>query len=122
MTMRFASLAAAFAVAMAVPAWAHHGWGGYQNTEMDVTGKVESVNLGGPHASLKVRGSDGNMWDVVLSPPNTTFSAGIKEGTIPVGAEVTAHGHRHRDMNKFEIKTEQLSMGEKTFNVYPGRD
>jgi hypothetical protein len=122
MTMRFASLAAAFAMAMAVPAWAHHGWGGYQNTEMDVTGKVESVNLGGPHASLKVRGSDGKMWDVVLSPPNTTFSAGIKEGTIPVGAEVTAHGHRHRDMNKFEIKTEQLSMGEKTFNVYPGRD
>ena len=122
MTMRFASLAAAFAMAMAVPAWAHHGWGGYQNTESDVTGKVESVNLGGPHASLKVRGSDGKMWDVVLSPPYTTFSAGIKEGTIPVGAEVTAHGHRHRDMNKFEIKTEQLSMGEKTFNVYPGRD
>ena len=122
MTMRFASLTAAFALAMAAPAWAHHGWGGYQDTESDVTGKVESVNLGGPHASMKVRGSDGKMWDVVLAPPYSTFSAGIKEGTIPVGAEVTAHGHRHRDMNKFEIKTEQLSMGEKTFNVYPGRD
>jgi hypothetical protein len=122
MTMRFASLAAAFALAMTAPAWAHHGWGGYQDTESDVTGKVESVNLGGPHASMKVRGSDGKMWDVVLAPPYSTFSAGIKEGTIPVGAEVTAHGHRHRDMNKFEIKTEQLSMGEKTFDVYPGRD
>jgi hypothetical protein len=122
MTMRFASLAAAFALAMTAPAWAHHGWGGYQDTESDVTGKVESVSLGGPHASMKVRGSDGKMWDVVLAPPYSTFSAGIKEGTIPVGAEVIAHGHRHRDMNKFEIKTEQLSMGEKTFDVYPGRD
>ena len=122
MTMRFASLAAAFALAMSAPAWAHHGWGGYQDTESDVTGKVESVNLGGPHASMKVRGSDGKMWDVVLAPPYSTFSAGIKEGTIPVGAQVTAHGHRHRDMNKFEIKTEQLSMGEKTYDVYPGRD
>jgi hypothetical protein len=123
MTLRYLSFAAAaFALSVTAPALAHHGWGGYQNNESDVTGTVESVSLGGPHASLKVKGADGKTWDVVLSPPYTTFNAGIKEGTIPVGATVTAHGHRHRDMNKFEIKTEQLTMGEKTFNVYPGRD
>jgi hypothetical protein len=123
MTLRYLSLAAAaFALSVTAPALAHHGWGGYQNTELDVTGTVESVSLGGPHASLKVKSSDGKTWDVVLSPPYTTFNAGIKEGTIPVGATVTAHGHRHRDMNKFEIKTEQLMMDGKTFNVYPGRD
>jgi hypothetical protein len=123
MTMRYVSLAAAaFALSLTAPALAHHGWGGYQNAESDVTGTVESVSLGGPHSSLKVKGADGNMWDVVLAPPYSTSSAGIKEGTIPVGAKVTAHGHRHRDANKFEIKTEQLMVGEKMYNVYPGRD
>src|SRR5262245_66534195 len=97
MTMRYVSLAAAaFAFAISAPALAHHGWGGYQNTESDVTGTVESVSLGGPHASLKVKGSDGRTWDVVLSPPYTTFSAGIKEGTIPVGATVTARSEERR--------------------------
>ena len=123
MTMRYVSLAAAaVAFAMSAPAFAHHGWGGYANTESDVTGTVESVSLGGPHASLKVKGADGQMWDVVLAPPNQTFSAGIREGTIPVGAKVVAHGHRHRDANKFEIKTEQISVNDKMYNVYPGRD
>ena len=123
MNIRYVSLAAAaFALSMTAPALAHHGWGGYQNNESDVSGTVESVSLGGPHASMKVRGEDGKTWDVVLAPPYSTFSAGIKEGTIPVGAKVTAHGHRHRDMNKFEIKTEQVTVGEKMYNVYPGRD
>jgi len=123
MTMRFVSLAAAaFALSMTAPAFAHHGWGGYQTTESEMTGTVESVSLGGPHATMKVRGADGNMWNVVLAPPYATSSAGIKEGTIPVGATVTAHGHRHRDMNRFEIKTERLNMGDKLYNVYPGRD
>src|SRR5688500_15357682 len=123
MNMRSVSLtAAAFALAMTAPALAHHGWGGYLDTESDVSGTVESVSLGGPHASMKVRGEDGKTWDVVLAPPYSTFSAGIKEGTIPVGAKVTAHGNGQRDHNKFEIKTEQLSLGEKTYNVYPGRD
>ena len=123
MTMRYVSLAAAaLAFAITAPAYAHHGWGGYQDNELDVTGTVESVSLGGPHASLKVKGADGKTWDVVLAPPYATFSAGIKEGTIPVGATVKAHGHRHRDGNKFEIKTEQISVGDKMYNVYPGRD
>ena len=101
MTMRYVSLAAAaFAFAITAPAFAHHGWGGYQDNESDVTGTVESVSLGGPHASLKVKGADGKTWDVVLAPPYATFSAGIKEGTIPVGATVKAHGHRHRDMQQ----------------------
>jgi len=123
MNMRYVSLAAAaVAFAISAPAFAHHGWGGYQTNDSEVSGTVESVSLGGPHASMKMRGDDGKLWDVVLAPPYATFSAGIKEGTIPVGAKVTAHGHRHRDQNKFEIKTEQISVGEKMYNVYPGRD
>jgi hypothetical protein len=45
----------------------------------------------------------------------------LKEGVIPVGAKVTAFGHRHRDPKKFEIKTERVDWNGRLFNVYPDR-
>jgi hypothetical protein len=105
----------------AVPAAAHHGWGGNQDEEFDLTGTVESgVSLAGPHATMKIR-ADGKVWDLTLAPPARTARAGLKEGMIPVGATVTVHGHRNRDANRFEVKTERVTWNGRTFDVYPDR-
>ncbi len=105
-----------------VPLRAHHGWGGYQDQTSEITGTVESpVSLAGPHATMKVR-ADGHLWDVVLAPPNRTEKAGLKDGMIPVGQTVTVHGNRHRDANKFEIKTSRLTWNGHVYNVYPDRN
>ena len=100
---------------------AHHGWGGYLDAEFEITGIVESsVSLAGPHATMTIR-ADGHVWNLVMAPPPRSLQAGLKDGMIPVGAKVTAHGHRHRDNNRFEVKTERLTWGDKVFNVYPDR-
>ena len=113
--------ALAFVFATMAPLSAHHGWGGYDNKEFEITGTVESpVSLAGPHASMKVR-VEGQVWDVVLAPPFRTQESGLKEGMIPVGATVTAHGHRHKDPKKFEIKTERVTYSGRVYNVYPDR-
>ena len=105
----------------AVPALAHHGWGGNLDAEFEITGTVEqSVSLSGPHATMKLR-ADGKLWDLTLAPPARTERAGLKEGIIPVGATVTIHGHRNRDPKKFEIKTERVVWNGRVFNVYPDR-
>ena len=105
----------------ALPAVAHHGWGGNADEEFNITGTVESgVSLAGPHATMKLR-ADGKVWDLTLAPPARTERAGLKEGTIPVGATITVHGHRNRDANRFEIKTERVIWNGRTFNVYPDR-
>ena len=105
------------------PVSAHHGWGGYHDQEFEISGTLETaVSTAGPHATAKLRAADGKVWDVVLAPGGRTQAAGLKEGIIPLGAKVTAHGHRHRDPNKLEIKTERLSWNGKVFNVYPDRD
>lgn len=101
---------------------AHHGWGGYLDQQFEITGTLETpVSLAGPHATAKMR-VDGKVWDVVLAPSARTERAGLKEGVIPVGSQVTASGHRHRDPNKLEIKTERLTWNGKVFAVYPDRD
>jgi hypothetical protein len=105
----------------AVPAFAHHGWGGNATEEFEITGTVEApISLAGPHATMKIR-AKGQVWDLTLAPPARTSSAGLTEGLIPVGAQVTVHGHRNSDPKRFEIKTERVTWNGRTFNVYPDR-
>jgi hypothetical protein len=51
-----------------------------------------------------------------------TAAAGLTEDVIPVGATVTASGHRHLDEATLEIKTERLTWNGTVFNVYPERN
>ena len=112
----------AFALLLPLGLSAHHGWGGYSSEEFEITGVVETpVSLAGPHAAFKMR-AQGQVWDIVLAPPGRTSAAGLKEGIIPVGATVTAHGHRHLTATKYEVKTERLTWGNRVFNVYPDRN
>ena len=121
--MRRSIAVAAFALSVIATSTVsgHHGWEGYLRADFQLTGTVEStVTTAGAHASLKVN-VDGQVWNVVLAPPARTERAGLKSGMIPVGATVTAYGHRHRDPKTFEIKTERLRWNDRVFNVYPDR-
>jgi hypothetical protein len=105
----------------AIPAVAHHGWGGNLDEEFELTGVVENgVSLAGPHATMKIK-AEGQVWDLTLAPPAATKNAGLTEGIIPVGATVTVHGYRNRDPKRFEMKTERVTWNGRTFNVYPDR-
>lgn len=113
---------AAIALSFAAPASAHHGWVEYQDEQFEITGTLETaVSLAGPHATATMRAND-EVWDLVFAPSTRTARAGLDEDAVPVGAEVTASGHRHLDENTLEIKVERLTWNERVFNVYPGRD
>jgi hypothetical protein len=105
-----------------LPALAHHGWAGNGDEEFELSGTVEAgVSLAGPHATMKIKAEGGQVWDVTLAPPARTSGSGLKEGTIPMGAKVTIHGHRNRDPKRFEVKTERVTWNGRSFNVYPDR-
>ena len=121
--VRGAALFSAIAVALSVVSVAaHHGWSGYGDTEFQITGTVSTpVSTAGPHASLKIKAADGQIWNVLLAPPPRTEAAGLKEGIIPVGATVTVHGHRNMTSGRYEMKTERVVWNNKVFAVYPDR-
>ena len=107
-------------LAAAAPAFAHHGWGGNVDEVTAMTGVVtEGVKLAGPHGTMRIKTSDGKVWDITLAPPFRTASAGLKQDTIPVGSMVTVHGQRNRDPQRFEMKTIQVEYDGKQYNVYP---
>jgi hypothetical protein len=119
--MRYAAVLLTLVMIAAVPAIAHHGWAGYSDQEFEITGTVETpVKLVGPHGTMQIK-ADGQVWDVTLAPPPRVEGAGLRAQTIPVGATVTVHGHRHRDPKRFEVKTERVTYNGKVYNVYPDR-
>ena len=104
---------------LSIPIQAHHGWGGNSDQETQLTGTLETaVSLAGPHATMKIK-VNGQVWDITLAPPARTERSGLKEGIIPLGATVAVLGHRNKTGNRFEMKTEKVTWGDKVFNVYP---
>ena len=116
LSMALASMAL---IAAAGAAQAHHGWTSYSQAEGEVSGVVESADLGAPHGALKVRTASG-VWTVMLAPPAAIQRAGLTLAAIPKGTRVTARGHKRTD-GTAEIKTERLVVGAKTYDLYPAR-
>ena len=119
MNSRLSLLAVGAALAsLALPASAHHGWGG--NTEaIELSGTVvRGVSLSGPHANMQIEDADGQVWDITLAPAPRTSRAGLSEDVLPVGAEVSVLGSRNDDPGVFEIKTRRVSYNGDNYDVY----
>jgi hypothetical protein len=122
-----AKLAAGFCAAilglsLATSALAHHGWAGQSTEDFTLKGKVsKALSLSGPHATMQITDEKGQVWDLTLAPPPRTEAAGLKEGVIPMGADVSILGKRNLDPKKFEVKTERVTYNGKNYDVYPDR-
>lgn len=101
-------------------AWAHHGWAWTQDETFELTGTIEEIYLGNPHARLTIQADDG-LWEVDLAPPRRTAQAGFVEGVAEPGDEVTAIGHRSRDEGERRMKAVRIVVGGQNYDVYPDR-
>ena len=107
---------------LGVQASAHHGWGGQQQEQFELTGKLKTdVSLAGAHGSMQIVDDKGQTWDITLAPAARTERAGLKPGVIPMGATVTIRGNRNSDMQRFEVKTVRVTHDGKNYDVYPDR-
>ena len=113
-------LAALVVAAAAGPALAHHGWAWTEDAESRLSGTIESIHLGNPHAQITMR-NDAGRWRVDLSPPSLTARSGLVEGVAAKGDPVSFTGHRSRDPKELTFKAETVTVRGKTFDVYPDR-
>jgi len=104
----------------ALPVAAHHGWSGNTAGDLEVSGTVVTgVSLAGAHGTMQIKDAAGQLWDITLAPGPRTYRAGLREDTIPVGAEVTVFGERNEDPAVFEAKVRRVVWDGQTFDVYP---
>ncbi len=106
---------------VSAPAAAHHGWSGNEQN-IEITGTVESgVSLSGPHGTMQIRDGDGQLWDLTLAPAPRPHRAGLREDTLPVGAQVTVSGQRNSEPDRHEIKVRRVEFDGQQFDPYPPR-
>lgn len=112
----------ALGAAMGLPAaaLAHHGWGWTEDEESRLSGTIVSISFGNPHMHLQLRNASG-MWEVDLSPPIVAQGSGFGPGSAKSGDAVILTGHRARDRSLQAFKGETITVGGKTYDVYPQR-
>ena len=106
--------------ALSAPAFAHHGWAWTDSGFFELTGIIEEVYLGNPHASLDVD-VEGTIWRVELAPPRPTAASGFVEGVAAPGDEVVAIGNRSANPDETRMKAVRLIVGGETYDIYPSR-
>jgi len=105
-----------------LPVLAHHGWGGQQSGQFELSGKLHrDVSLAGPHGSMQLIDDKGQIWELTLAPPARVERAGLAAGVIPMGARITISGHRSSDAKRLEVKTERVTYNGRNYDVYPDR-
>jgi hypothetical protein len=101
MLIRSGLLAAVCAVAVVLPARAHHSHGNYVETFMDVEGVVKEVHLVVPHSwiYLEVKDEKGEpqMWALEATGRSGLERVGITRDYVRPGDTVKARCHRLRD-------------------------
>ena len=114
-------LAIAIGLGLPATAAAHHGWGWTQTEESRLSGTIESISFGNPHMHVKLR-NDAGVWAVDLSPPIVAQGSGFGPGAARAGDRVVITGHRARDAGTLAFKGETITVGGKTYDVYPQRE
>ena len=113
--------AIALPLVLAGTAGAHHGWSWADSEQIELTGVVQTVVIAPPHPYLDVRTKDDGLWRVELGNPTQTRESGFNDQSAKAGQSITAIGNRARDHAEKRMKAVQISVGGKTYDIYPER-
>jgi len=124
MSYRFvaqSSLALFAAGMLATSAWAHHGWSWADAEQIQLSGTVKAVQIAPPHPTMDIETANDGVWRVELGNPSQTQRSGFVEGSAKVGDKITATGNRAEDHAEKRMKAVQVTVGGKTYDIYPER-
>ena len=89
-------------VSIAVPLWAHHSHGAYEDTFMDLQGVVQEIHLVVPHSWIYMevkdpKGGEPQIWALEATGRTGLEKVGIKAGYVKVGDTIKVRCHHLRD-------------------------
>ncbi|MBV7486580.1 DUF6152 family protein [Bordetella sp. BOR01] len=99
---------------------AHHGWSWADTEQIQLQGTIKQVQIAPPHPWLDVETQEG-LWRVELGNPSQTKRSGFVEGSAKPGDSIAATGNRAQDHAEKRMKAVQITVGGKTYDIYPER-
>ena len=100
---------------------AHHGWAWTTGGNIELTGIIQSAELGNPHGVLKVD-AEGEIWTVEVGQPWRNERAGVRDGDLAPGVEIRVIGEPAANLEEKLLKAERFYIGDREFILYSDRD
>jgi Family of unknown function (DUF6152) len=101
---------------LAGPAAAHHGWSGYDASQvLTLTGVIRESGYEHPHGHVRLE-VPGKTWLVILAPPSRMERRGLAAAALQVGATVSVVGYPHRT-NQEEMRAERITVNGQTVEL-----
>src|SRR3546814_3007732 len=85
----------------------HHGWRWAEDGNFELTGIIETVQLGNPHGVLTVD-AEGEVWTVEVGQHWRNEQAGLTDEMLAVGREVTISCARSADHSEKLVQAERV--------------
>jgi hypothetical protein len=120
-SLSYALLTIAVTFAFTLPGLAHHGWDWAQDQQTVMKGTVQKVSMAPPHPSMTVKAEDGVVWQIDLSNPSQTERSGYTGKSAKPGDAIVILGNKHKDKSKRVMKAVRITVGGKTYDLYPER-
>jgi Family of unknown function (DUF6152) len=117
----FALMILSAGLLFATSSQAHHGWSWTTGKNIELTGVIDTVQLGNPHGVLTVAVEE-ETWTVEVGQPWRNERAGLKEGDLAPGVELRVIGEPSADISARRIKAERLYINGREYELYPERD
>ena len=102
-------------------AYAHHGWSWAEADQIELSGTIREISMAPPHPTLHVETEKDGLWRIELGNPRQTERSGFVEGVANVGDQIVVLGNRSLDPSEKRLKAVRVSIGGKTFDIYPER-
>jgi hypothetical protein len=119
MMIRIFTAVAMLTATQVAGAWgvaAHHGWSGYDSSQvLNLTGIIRESGYEHPHSYFKLD-VQGKVWLVVLAPPSRMERRGISRDMLAVGKAATVVGYPHRT-DPEEMRAERITIDGKTVEL-----
>lgn len=101
-------------------ATAHHGWNWTTGENIELTGTIMALRLGNPHGRVTLM-VEGVKWNLEVGQPWRNQRAGLKDGDLAEGVEITVSGEPSADPNEKRLKVERLWIKGVKYELYPER-
>lgn len=111
---RVLALSATLALVCATAA-AHHGWSGYNEDALALSGTIEESSYQNPHGLATLKTAD-KTWKVVLAPVSRMEARGLTRDMLKPGTQVSVEGYQHKT-DAGELRAERITVAGKTVEL-----
>lgn len=105
----------AILVMVSATAAAHHGWSGYNDEALKLSGTIEESSYQNPHGLATLKTTD-KTWKVVLAPVSRMESRGLTRDMLEPGTTVSVEGYQHKT-DAGELRAERITVSGKTVEL-----